>query len=117
MTATAPATSLTSEWAAVLDTFDADLRRRAVAVKTRRAYAIDTRQFATWASARGLEPAAVDVRSLRRYVAGLTEAGQAPTTVARKLAALRGLFRAEIVVNAAGAWAAHSPCNNSTTSF
>ena len=34
--------------------------------------------------------------ALRRYVAGLSEAGQAPTTVARKLAALRGLFRHQI---------------------
>ena len=31
-----------SEWEAALDAFDADLRRRAVAAKTRRAYAIDT---------------------------------------------------------------------------
>jgi site-specific recombinase XerD len=98
MTATAPATPLTPAWEAALDEFDADLRRRAVAAKTRRAYAIDTHQFAHWASGRGLDPAAVDVRALRRYVAGLTEAGQAPTTVARKLAALRGLFRHEVTV-------------------
>src|SRR6202012_4966682 len=45
---------------------------------------------------RGLPPGGIDVRALRRYVAGLSESGQAPTTVARKLAALRGLFRAEI---------------------
>jgi site-specific recombinase XerD len=96
MTATAPVTPLTPAWEAALDAFDADLRRRAVAAKTRRAYAIDTHQFAGWASGHGLAPAAVDVRSLRRYVAGLTEAGQAPTTVARKLAALRGLFKHEV---------------------
>ena len=47
-----------------------------------------------WASERGLEPATIDVRALRRYVAGLSERGQAPATVARKLASLRGLFRA-----------------------
>ena len=38
----------------------------------------------------------VDVRALRRYAAGLTQRGQAPATVARKLAALRGLFRAQM---------------------
>jgi site-specific recombinase XerD len=98
----AAAPELTPEWETALDGFDADLRRRAVAAKTRRAYAIDTHQFARWAGERGLGPRAVDVRALRRYVASLTEAGQAPTTVARKLAALRGLFRHEVSVGARG---------------
>jgi site-specific recombinase XerD len=97
-TAGAPTATLqiSADWRAALDDFDADLRRRAVAVKTRHAYASDSLQFAAWATARGLAPASVDVRALRRYVAGLSEAGQAPTTVARKLAALRGLFRAQM---------------------
>lgn len=46
-----------------------------------------------WADARRLAPAAVTPKALRRYAAGLTEQGQAPTTVARKLASLRALFR------------------------
>jgi integrase/recombinase XerC/integrase/recombinase XerD len=100
MSTAAVTTPLTSEWGAALDAFDADLRRRAVAAKTRRAYAIDTHQFGRWASGHGLAPSAVDVRALRRYVAGLTEAGQAPTTVARKLAALRGLFKHEVSIGA-----------------
>ena len=104
MTAATPtaaaAPQLTPPWQAALDGFDADLRRRAVAAKTRRAYAIDTHQFARWAGERGLAPDAVDVRALRRYVASLTESGQAPTTVARKLAALRGLFRHRVSVGA-----------------
>ena len=83
-------------WAAALEAFDGDLRRRAVAEKTRRAYAIDTAQFATWAGARRLEPATIEVRALRRYAASLSERGQAPSTVARKLAALRGLFRVQV---------------------
>jgi len=100
-TSTARAASgLSPDWLTALDAFDADLRRRAVAAKTRRAYAIDTRQFAVWAEEHGLAPGAVDVRALRRYVASLTEAGQAPTTVARKLAALRGLFRHEVSLGA-----------------
>jgi integrase/recombinase XerC/integrase/recombinase XerD len=95
-----PRPVLTSQWQAALDAFDADLRRRAVAAKTRRAYAIDTHQFARWGGEHGLAPSAIDVRALRRYVASLTESGQAPTTVARKLAALRGLFRHQVSLGA-----------------
>jgi integrase/recombinase XerC/integrase/recombinase XerD len=83
---------ISPRWRHALDAFAEDLRRRAVAPRTRRAYAIDCEQFAAWATARGLLPAAIDVRDLRRYLASLTESGQAPTTVARKLASLRGLF-------------------------
>jgi integrase/recombinase XerC/integrase/recombinase XerD len=87
---------MTDDWRAALDAFDADLRRRAVAEKTRRAYAIDSAQLAEWASERETEPSAVDFRTLRRYAASLSEDGQAPATVARKLASLRGLFRAQV---------------------
>src|SRR3954447_12574523 len=80
-------------WAAVLRRFDADLRRRSAAEKTRRAYASDLGQFAAWAGACGLEPTGVDMRDLRRYAASLSARGLQPATVARKLAALRGLFR------------------------
>jgi site-specific recombinase XerD len=89
-----------TQWRAALDAFDLDLQRRAVAPKTRTAYAIDTAQFARWATAAGVEPERVDVRGLRRYVASLTEHGQAPSTIARKLAALRGLFRNQIELGA-----------------
>jgi len=87
------APEISGPWREALASFEADLRRRAVAEKTARAYAIDTRQLAGWASERDLEPATIDVRSLRRYAAGLSEQGHAPATIARKLAALRGLFR------------------------
>ena len=87
---------LTPAWQAALDQFDADLRRRAVASKTRTAYASDCIQFARWASVAGLAPARVDVRSVRRYVATLSQNGQAPTTVARKLASLRGLLAVQV---------------------
>jgi integrase/recombinase XerC/integrase/recombinase XerD len=83
-------------WRAALEEFDHDLRRRAVAPKTRNAYRIDLQQFARWASEGQLEPSSIDVRALRRYAAGLSERGQAPATVARKLAALRGFFRAQV---------------------
>jgi site-specific recombinase XerD len=83
-----------------VDAFQDDLRRRAVAAKTGKAYAIDSMQFARWATARQLAPAAVDVRALRRYVAGLSADGQAPSTVARKLASLRGLFGVQMALGA-----------------
>ncbi len=47
-------------------------------------------------SERHLEPAAIDGRAVRRFAASLSERGHAPATIARKLAALRGLFQADI---------------------
>jgi integrase/recombinase XerC/integrase/recombinase XerD len=85
--------STTLHWDAALGMFEQDLGRRGAAEKTRRAYRVDLAQFAGWASERELEPASVDHRALRRYAASLSERGQAPATVARKLAALRGFFR------------------------
>ena len=83
------------DWTAALESFEQDLARRAVAEKTRRAYAIDSKQFAEWATSRGLAPASVGVRDLRRYLASLAESGKAPSTIARKLAVLRGLLRVQ----------------------
>jgi integrase/recombinase XerC/integrase/recombinase XerD len=93
----APAVDLpTAAWRSVLEDFDQDLHRRAVADKTRRAYGIDAGQFALWATHGGVEPARVEMRGLRRYAASLSERGQAPSTIARKLAALRALFRVQV---------------------
>ncbi|HEY6399457.1 MAG TPA: tyrosine-type recombinase/integrase [Solirubrobacteraceae bacterium] len=83
-------------WRTALDAFDQDLRRRAVAERTRRGYAIDNAQFATWATRAALDPSSVDLRSLRRYAASLAERGRAPSTIARKLAALRGLLAVQV---------------------
>jgi site-specific recombinase XerD len=91
-----PRSELPPVWREALESFADDLRRRAVAAKTSRAYAIDSEQFARWAAGAGLEPDTLDVRALRRYVATMSERGQAPATVARKLAALRGLFRTRV---------------------
>jgi integrase/recombinase XerC/integrase/recombinase XerD len=90
----------TAAWPAALEAFEQDLRRRAVAPRTRRAYASDCRHFAEWANARGAEPAQVDVRTLRRYAASLAERRMAPATIARRLAALRGLFRTQMELGA-----------------
>jgi integrase/recombinase XerC/integrase/recombinase XerD len=87
---------LSPKWAAALAAFDADLLRRAASAPTRRAYASDCGQFADWAGGRGLEPDAVSVRELRRYLGVLAERRDAATTIARKLAALRGLLGAQV---------------------
>jgi site-specific recombinase XerD len=96
----APAATVTAVWQAAVDAFDEDLRRRAVAARTRRAYVTDARQLARWAGARALEPAALDVRRLRRFLASLSQAGQAPSTIARKLASLRGLLAVQVTLGA-----------------
>jgi site-specific recombinase XerD len=80
-------------WRAALDRFADDLRRRGAAARTREAYATDVEQLAAWATAMRLEPERMTTRALRRYAASLSERDAAPTTVARKLAAIRALFR------------------------
>jgi integrase/recombinase XerC/integrase/recombinase XerD len=83
---------LPPSWQHALALLDADLMRRRAAERTRRAYGIDAGQFASWASAAGLEPQSVTTRDLRRYAAELSREQRAATTVARKLASLRSLF-------------------------
>jgi site-specific recombinase XerD len=81
-------------WDGALALFDADLRRRGAAEKTRRAYAVDLGQLAAWAAGQRLAPEAVTAKHLRRYAAHLgTTARPAAATVARKLAAQRSFFR------------------------
>jgi len=80
-------------WGDALRLFDADLRRRGMAEKTRRAYAVDLGQLAAWAHGQGVGPQAVDAKVLRRYAARLGDTRPAATTVARKLAAIRAFFR------------------------
>ena len=84
---------LTAEWSAALELVADDLLRRGSAERTRRAYQSDLVQFAHWSVLEQREPAAVDVRQLRRYAAFCGESELAPSTVARKLAALRACFR------------------------
>ncbi len=61
---------------------------------------MDVGQFARWAIARGMAPQEVDAKAVRRYIAHLSErapagAAAAPSTSARKLAALRALFASQ----------------------
>jgi site-specific recombinase XerD len=72
----------------------------ALSESTRRAYRVDVEEFARWLDARGTELDAVDVRVLSDYAAGLGTARPgraprrlAPTTIARKLAAVRAFLR------------------------
>jgi integrase/recombinase XerC/integrase/recombinase XerD len=84
---------LTPAWSEHLRSFDASLQRRGMAEKTRRAYGVDLQQLAEWGTASGLEPRAVSHRDLRRFAGVLSERGASRTTVARKLAAIRGFYR------------------------
>ncbi len=86
---------LSASWMDALAQLDEDLRRTNAAPRTRRAYAIDTLQFGAWADARELAPESVCVRDIRRYIARLSERGLSATTNARKLAAIRALFRSQ----------------------
>jgi integrase/recombinase XerC/integrase/recombinase XerD len=87
--------SLEAGWQEAMRLMDADLRRRGAGEQTRAAYGVDAAQLATWACAQGLAPRDVSPRSVRAYVARLTEAGAAASTSARKLAALRALFASQ----------------------
>ena len=80
-------------WQHALRLLDSDLRRRGMAERTRRAYGIDAGQLALWCSTGGLDPADVTPRVLRRYAQVLSERRAGPATTARKLAALRQLYR------------------------
>ena len=82
-------------WQAALELLEADLRRRDAAARTRRAYGVDVQQFARWATAQGLHVKDVGPKAVRRYIASLSQRGAAPTTTARKLAALRALFASQ----------------------
>jgi site-specific recombinase XerD len=88
-------TDIDPPWRAALALLEDDLLRRDAAARTRRAYGGDLTQFARWAAARGLQPAGIGPRDVRRYIALLSEQDAAPSTTARKLSALRALFASQ----------------------
>jgi integrase/recombinase XerC len=71
------------------------LARPALSDATRRAYRSDLADFATWLREQGLGLDQVDVRALADYTAELGRArrGLAPTTIGRRLSAVRSLLR------------------------
>src|SRR5919202_5922083 len=91
--ATTEDASAGQDWGAALRRFDRELRRRGAAERTRRAYGADVGELATWARAQRLAPADVTYAVLRRYAMRLSSGGAAPSTLARKLAAVRAFFR------------------------
>lgn len=95
MAPTEMAPSLSGPWLQALALLDEDLRRTNAAPRTRRAYAVDTLQFACWIDAQEMAPSAVGPRDVRRYLGMLTERELSATTTARKLAAIRALFRSQ----------------------
>ena len=90
-------------WQEALSTYDRDLNARGSAERTRRAYGVDLGGFSEWAGEQGLGPEDVRHRDVRRYAAGLSNAGAAAATVARKLAAVRGLYGFLVRTGRAGA--------------
>jgi site-specific recombinase XerD len=82
-------------WQEAISLLGEDLAGRDAAERTRRAYGVDLAQFARWASVQGQGPADVGPKGVRRYIVHLSEQGAAPTTTARKLAALRALFASQ----------------------
>jgi integrase/recombinase XerC/integrase/recombinase XerD len=63
---------------------------------TRKAYGVDVREFGEWLTKRGLGVEDVDVRTLSDYTTELGKARPrklAPTTIGRKLAAVRSFLR------------------------
>lgn len=90
-------------WQEALSLYDRDLQARGSAERTRRAYGVDLGGFAEWTGEQGLGPGDVRYRDVRRYAAGLSNAGAAAATVARKLAAVRGLYGFLVRTGRAGA--------------
>jgi site-specific recombinase XerD len=97
-------TDVEASWAEALRAFDAGLRAKGMADKTRRAYGVDLQQLADWAATQELRPADVGHRQLRRFAGVLSERGNGKATVARKLAAIRTFYarlveRGELAAN------------------
>lgn len=80
-------------WQRALALHGDDLALRGAAAKTRHAYAADLDGLARWCTAQGIEPEQATGRQLRRYAASLSADGLAPASTARKLAAMRSLYR------------------------
>jgi site-specific recombinase XerD len=72
------------------------LESPALSEATRRAYRVDVEEFCSWLERRGTRLEAVDVRTLADYAAELGRARPrklAPSTIGRKLAAVRAFLR------------------------
>lgn len=79
-------------WPELLDLHERDLTASGAAPRTLAAYRRDLIQFSLWYSEFDSDPLAVGHRDVRRFAAQLSASGCAPSTVARKLAALRRMY-------------------------
>jgi integrase/recombinase XerC len=85
-----------SELSASIDEFMTELTRRNDSPHTLRNYGADLSEFLTYFSPAEAEPpalTALDLLSLREWLAHLYDRGQKPATIRRKLASLRSFFR------------------------
>jgi integrase/recombinase XerC/integrase/recombinase XerD len=82
---------LNPAWERALDGYARELRTRDAATATLRAYRRDLLELAAWATQRGSNPGELVYRDLRSYAATLSERRLAKSSIARKLAAVRGL--------------------------
>lgn len=101
--ATRSEAELSEPWRDALSVLDRELSATGSAERTRRAYGGDLEKLAGWAEQRGLGPAEVTHRDLRRFAAELSADGASKATVARKLAAVRALYRSLVRAGMIGA--------------
>jgi site-specific recombinase XerD len=85
------APEISPAWERALDGYRRELGSRGASPNTLRAYAADLRELSAWATARDRDPGSLAYRDLRAYAAALSERGLTRSSVARKLAAVRGL--------------------------
>jgi site-specific recombinase XerD len=78
-------------WERALEGYRRELQTRGASRATLRAYGRDLLELAAWATDRDREPGTLAYRDLRAYAAVLSGRGLAKSSVARKLAASRGL--------------------------
>jgi site-specific recombinase XerD len=79
-------------WPKARELYEGDLRASGAAARTIKAYRRDLDGLVEWCGPFDYMPGDIGHRELRRYAASLSSGGGAPSTVARKLAAIRGLF-------------------------
>lgn len=88
----ATSAAICPDWTDALALYKRDLTAAGTSPRTLAAYERDLGQLATWAQGMGQEPGDLGHKDIRRYAVSLSSAGRAPATVARKLAAIRGLY-------------------------
>src|ERR1041384_4092422 len=91
-----PVSETASELALQIERYLADLARGGASPHSVLAYESDLREFLTFLSPPGAEPpapAAIDLLTVREWLAALYRHELTAVTIRRKLAALRGLFR------------------------